>query len=79
MSVGTPVIISNVGYINDVLGDNYPLYCIPRSVSSIVHAINTFINYQDKFKFNEFIIENYKQYSRDNHRINLLNIFSFEN
>lgn len=79
MSVGTPVIISNVGYINDVLGENYPLYCQPKSVSSIIDIINTYIEFQQKINFSELISENYKQYSRENHRIKLLKIFSFEN
>jgi glycosyltransferase involved in cell wall biosynthesis len=79
MSVGVPVIITKVGYIKDALGDDYPLYCEAQSVNSILDSLNKYLNIYQKFKLNELIIDKYKKYSRESHRIKLLNIFSFEN
>jgi glycosyltransferase involved in cell wall biosynthesis len=79
LSVGTPVIISRVGYINDVLGDDYPLYCDAKSISSILKKFNEYIEFENKHNLNKLILENYNKYSQENHRIKLLNIFNFEN
>ncbi len=77
LSVGTPVIITNVGYISDVLSENYPLYCIPGNVNSIVDKILTFNN---NFKNSLLLSKNsliklYSRYSHSSHKTTLLNIF----
>ncbi len=77
LSVGTPVVITNVGYISDVLSDNYPLYCIPGNVNSLVDKILTFNNnLKDSLLLSKkSLIELYSRYSHSSHKSTLFNIF----
>jgi glycosyltransferase involved in cell wall biosynthesis len=75
--IGTPIIISKVGYISDILGDDYPLYCEPKSVNSLKKEILKFCN-KELIHFNSDVLHNYyKNYSHKVHRIQLLEIFNF--
>lgn len=71
-----PIIISNVGYISEVLGDDYPLYCIPKSVESIIINIQKFTELYFKREINLNINKYYYFFSRDQHKIKLHNIFN---
>jgi glycosyltransferase involved in cell wall biosynthesis len=79
MSVGLPVLISNVGYIQDVLGEDYPLYCEAKSVNSILQNLNKYYELENKLDLNLYMFKKYKNYSHENHFNELLKIFSFEN
>ena len=75
LQVGTPIIVTNVGYISDVLGLDYDLYCEKKSTQSIVNCI---LKIDDRFneKWNSNILMNkYKKYSQAAHRIELMKIF----
>jgi glycosyltransferase involved in cell wall biosynthesis len=79
MSIGLPVIISNIGYIQDALGEDYPLYCEAKSVNSIVQNLNKYYDLGDKLELNFYMLEKYKKYSHESHYNELIKIFSFEN
>jgi glycosyltransferase involved in cell wall biosynthesis len=75
ISLGKPIIISNVGFINEVLTNNYQYYCNPKDVNSIIENLIKF--------YSNSVIENfridtrmyYAKFSRSEHEKTLLNIF----
>lgn len=71
-----PIIITNVGYISEVLGDEYPLYCKPRSVDSIIKAVENYTNVYFKKPVDLDTKKHYFKFSRSQHKINILNIFN---
>ena len=78
LHVGTPVIISNVGFIEDVVGADYPFFCIPRDAKSISDAIFKYSLIEDKLEFRNNSANLYKRYSNHNHKSDLLKIFEIE-
>ena len=75
--IGVPIIISNVGYVSDVLGENYPLFCEPKSAQSIISAINKYTQ-SEIGNLNKQVIQNYyRNYSHNYHRRQLFDIFNF--
>jgi glycosyltransferase involved in cell wall biosynthesis len=77
MSLGTPVIITKVGFINEALGEDYPLYCKIGNSDSIIKCfenlskIDNIINFRENLK----IIYNNK-FSHKIHEVQLLTIFN---
>ncbi|WP_343689001.1 glycosyltransferase family 4 protein [Chitinophaga sp.] len=77
MSVGLPVITTRVGYVNELLGDNYPFYCEPKNEASLKDCIERFRSYADKDGLSEWLQQRYQaQFSRQSHKMKLKNIFS---
>ncbi len=76
MSVGTPIIASEVGLIPDLLGENYPFLIKPNNCESLKDGIIKFINSTDieNLSFNLRKIY-YEKYSRMIHERDLINIF----
>ncbi len=72
---GKPIIISNVGYIEEVLGENYPLYCKAGDVESIVNAIIKFKEEIDLSQLKNFLKIRYERFSLKKHEEELLKIF----
>lgn len=71
-----PIIISNVGYIEEILGVNYPLYCEPGNIESIVNGIIACFNKDiDRIKLRQFMADKYELFSISKHKKVLLNIF----
>ena len=73
--LGKPIIISNVGYIEEVLTKNYPLYCKPGDVDSIVNAIIKFRESTDVEKLGDFMRKIYHRFSFNQHELDLIKIF----
>jgi glycosyltransferase involved in cell wall biosynthesis len=73
--LGKPIIISNVGYIEEVLTKNYPLYCKPGDVDSIVNAIIKFRESTDVEKLTDYMREIYHRFSLNQHELDLIKIF----
>jgi glycosyltransferase involved in cell wall biosynthesis len=73
--MGKPIIISNVGYIEEVLTKDYPLYCKPGDVDSIVKAIIKFKESTDVEKLAYFMREVYRRFSFQQHELDLIKIF----
>jgi glycosyltransferase involved in cell wall biosynthesis len=71
-----PIIISNVGYISEVLGEDYPLYCKPRCVDSIINKIQYFTDEYFKPSNHLDTKKNYSNYSREEHKISIQKIFN---
>lgn len=80
MSVGTPIVISRVGFVTEALEDDYPLYCIPGDISSISSAIKKFYSLEMPHILRTKLYQLYHtNFSIRNHEFALLNIFDFEN
>lgn len=78
MSVGTPVIITKVGYITEALGDDYEFYCEVNNPISIVQCIDKLINSRQKAELKESLRNKYKKYNHLAHQKTLSQIFSNE-
>jgi len=77
ISVGTPMIITNVGYVNEVLGDNYPLYCNAKDINSIISCFISFDKIDNKLEFKNYLFQIYKNnFSHKFHQDQLLKIFN---
>jgi glycosyltransferase involved in cell wall biosynthesis len=73
--VGKPIIISKVGYIEEVLGVDYELYCEPRSVDSLILAFERFVKIDNQNIATNFIGLWNKQFSHSLHKKKLHEIF----
>ena len=76
MYLGKPIIISRVGYIDEALGPNYPLYCKAGDIDSIVKC---FIDFKDFYSNSELCLDlknKYNKFSLQGHKQRLLNIFN---
>jgi glycosyltransferase involved in cell wall biosynthesis len=79
---GIPIIVSNVGTIKDMVGDNYDLLVNDISENNLFNVINNFISYDIK-KIEEisFYLKNRYQiyFSRKLYLNNISTLFSFKN
>ncbi|MFD3394320.1 glycosyltransferase family 4 protein [Aquirufa sp. OSTEICH-129V] len=75
LSLAKPILISPVGYITEVLGNNYPYFIEPGNISSIVNRINDLV---DNFSINlkSEMYQLYKPYSLETHKRKLFQIFT---
>lgn len=77
MSLGTPVIASQVGLIRDMVGADYPYLTIPGSRESLEEKMIQFIMQEDSTQISAVLKERYnKYYSHSKHYASLLEIFS---
>jgi glycosyltransferase involved in cell wall biosynthesis len=77
LALNKPILISNVGFIEEVLGSDYPLYCLPNDEDSIYLKIISFLNNINKFSNSEYFSNLYKPFSHENHKLQLLKIFEY--
>lgn len=76
MSVGTPVISSNVGLISEMVGIDYQFLTIPKDRTSLKKKILEYIEYSSKDIISENLYERYNEfYSRDIHYSSLMTVF----
>jgi glycosyltransferase involved in cell wall biosynthesis len=77
MSVGTPVISTNVGLIKEMLGMDYPFISIPGDQASLEQKIIQFINCRENLQISKKLKERYSLvYSNNAHSLNLNSIFN---
>jgi glycosyltransferase involved in cell wall biosynthesis len=77
MSVGTPVISTNVGLIPEMLGTDYPFISSPGDQASLEEKIIQFINCRELFQISKTLKERYSfVYSNKIHSLNLNAIFN---
>jgi len=77
MSVGTPVIATNVGLIPDLLGINYPYLTNAKDQKSLEETIIKFIKSEENNNISKELKENYDRlYCKRKHEQNLIKIFS---
>lgn len=77
LCLGIPIIITKVGYIPEVLPDDYPFFCYPGKHSSIVECIKIFNETKDILGLRNSLCKIYtEKFSIRNHQVNLLRIFS---
>ena len=74
--LGKPIIISNVGYIEEVLSKNYPLYCKAGDVDSIINSIIKFKEIIDVDELVRFMQNVYNKFSFSQHEEYLIKFFS---
>jgi len=76
MSVGIPVITTDVGDIPDMLGVDYPFLAKPQNKRSLKEAIKKFDQTKEKKRVSEYLFQRYHaKYSNDNYQKKVLNIF----
>jgi glycosyltransferase involved in cell wall biosynthesis len=76
LKLGKPIIISNVGYISEFLGIDYPLYCKPRDYQSIIKAVDQYISISDKILFSKNLEKMFDPFSFGKHKSQILKIFN---
>lgn len=74
--VGKPIIISNVGYIEEILSKDYPFYCNAGDIDSIINSIIKFRENTDVKKLVPFLQNIYSRFSLKKHEEDLLRIFN---
>ncbi len=73
--VGKPIIITKVGFVEDVLGSNYELYCEPRNIESLVSAFTKFMDEKNENFGAKPMRLFYQKFSQKFHREILREIF----
>jgi len=77
MSQGTPVITTDVGYIRELLGDDYPYIYNPGNKQELAQMITSYIEARDKNEISNYLrIRYYQLFCKEKHAIKLLEIFS---
>jgi glycosyltransferase involved in cell wall biosynthesis len=77
MMVGTIILTTKVGLIDELLGEDYPFYFDPKNVESLKECIDKFLAYDQKTMLSRKLKEHYfERYSQDNHKVKILNAFS---
>ena len=78
MSCGVPVISSRVGFVQEMLGENYPYLFEANSLEDLARTIKSFLIATSNYKIAQDLQRRYRShYSRSNHRKRLLKIFDF--
>jgi len=76
MSLGLPIISTNVGDIPQMLGSDYSFYAEPRNVDSLEKAILRFDKIEDKKTISDYVYQRYmNNYSNEDYRRMVLEIF----
>ena len=77
MSVGLPVISTNVGLIPDLIGPNYMYLANPKDQDSLKKLLIEFINSNENDVIaNKLRSKYFEKYSREKHKIRLFEIFT---
>jgi glycosyltransferase involved in cell wall biosynthesis len=77
LSVGTPIIITKVGFISEALGEDYPLYCDIGNSDSIIKCFENFNKIDNIIDFGEKLEKIYRiKFSHKIHEVQLLTIFN---
>jgi glycosyltransferase involved in cell wall biosynthesis len=76
MSVGTPIIASNVGLIRELIGEDYPFFMKARDKDSLEHVMIKFMNLENTDFISQNLLDSYRsKYSQKKHAERLNNIF----
>jgi len=76
MMMGTIVLTTNVGLVNEMLGDDYPFYFEPKNIHSLNKCIEKFKFYEYKDELSLKLRDAYREkYSKSIHKEKLLKIF----
>jgi glycosyltransferase involved in cell wall biosynthesis len=77
MSVGTPIIVTQVGLIPELLGADYPFFTLPQDISSLEQSMIRFIKQENTDSISQKLKNKYLSiYSQKKHEESLNNIFS---
>lgn len=74
MRLCKPIVISEVGYIAEVLGSDYPLFCKPGNIQSIQDTIRKAVHLIQKEPFLNMLIQRYEPISSKMHKMQLKNL-----
>jgi glycosyltransferase involved in cell wall biosynthesis len=76
MSLGIPVIASDVGDIRNMLGDNYPFIFPAKDIELMKTKIKEFVNFSKKNEISEMLKARYIQYfSNEKYKTEIIQIF----
>jgi glycosyltransferase involved in cell wall biosynthesis len=76
MSVGTPVIASRVGFVEEMLGSDYPFLIKAGDKTSLKNAILRFSSIPDHSALSRKLLKTYHdQFSQAKHKKELFRIF----
>jgi glycosyltransferase involved in cell wall biosynthesis len=77
MSVGTPIIVTYVGLVPELLGDDYPFFTLPGNKDSLEQKMIQFINQENTDSISQKLKNRYlSSYAQIKHEEKLNNIFS---
>lgn len=76
LRLNKPVIVTKVGYIEEILGDQYPLYCKAGDIQSIKKSIKKALLLLHSKELKEKLSRHYMSVSQEKHRIQLKNIIT---
>lgn len=76
LRLNKPVIVSKVGYISEIFGDDYPLYCIPGDIESLNSKLRDAVELESNVQFQNSLEEIYRRYSLSNHRLTFESIIN---
>lgn len=77
MAVGTIILTTKVGLIEELLGTDYPFYFNTMDVRDLLRCVEKFNNYSDKEQLSKKLRKKYKTlYSNEIHEQKLLSIFN---
>lgn len=76
MTLSKPIIVSKIGYIPEILGENYPLYCKVGDVSSIKKAMLRSIKLNGDDDFRSDLYTKYQKINFAEHHKKLTQIIS---
>lgn len=77
MMVGTPVLTTKVGLIEELLGEDYPFYFEERSPDALAECVVKFMEFQGKAELSAELQEKYfKLYGNERHKESLLSVFA---
>ena len=77
MSIGIPIISTNVGDIPDMVGSDYPFLFEPHDINMLIDRVLTFSNFEKKQELIEQLLYRYSSnYSKHVFTKNILELFS---
>jgi len=76
IALDKPIVISNVGFIDEVLGSDYPFYCLPNNEDDLFKKIMIFINNREKYSEQGCFKKYFKNFTIEKHSTELLKIFN---
>lgn len=77
MLVGTPVLTTNVGLIEELLGEDYPFYFLPNNPNDLANCVMRFQEYERKEELSEKLKQRYFDlYSQSSHKRKIFEVFN---
>lgn len=76
IALDKPIVISNVGFIDEVLGSDYPFYCLPNNEDDLFEKIMIFVNNKELYSEQGCFKKYFQNFTLEKHSTELLKIFN---